>query len=226
MSTNARRGLVVASLALAITVSGAGAIANAYVKTHHALALGAIDIVLSDEAPVNEQGEPYETDDEGRYLTNLTWQEPLIHRVLITNNEETCWIRARSTLTKDDETFGELTWTMLDGSALDGDCWKLADDGFFYLTYPLENGSTIVFSEVIRNALIDRTTGEILSEDLIEDGVEPANATRSVGGTINSCVQVDAMQMANVTPNFEASLPWGGMEAKAYIRTETLGDAS
>lgn len=156
------------------------------------------------------------------YSTKLAWQEKCAHSVNVTNTGEKCWLRAKSDLSKDDETYGPLEWSMVDGSFLNSEEWMLADDGYFYYLAPVEENAVVTFTEAIQTPMLLVATGDIVPSNEVEEWFEAdaQNYTRSLGGTIASLITVDAIQYANFTPDFSSASPWGDVTIKT---TKTIG---
>lgn len=112
----------------------------------------------------------------------------------IKNSGEPCWLRCHTTISADDlETVQTTSSTSED--------WILAQDGYLYYTHPIESGETISCPQTIGKP-------EGWEQIVIKADVDTV---------------FEAIQRANIEPDFSADAPWTGVDGIAQIKITKAG---
>lgn len=118
------------------------------------------------------------------------------HRLAVTNRGAPCWVRVRTQLVDGEGNVATVTDRVVpEGREPEV---KMAQDGFAYLTRPLDEDETWVWEE--------------------ELGC-PSGTLASASGEVRVLNTVEAVQRGHVEPRFDEGEPWGGVAAEAGLHT-------
>lgn len=213
-----KKGRVIAAAACAVALAGTIGIAASFTSQGSAEATvrtGVVGIELAEVAPQPDRllvtGSPVETDTS------------------VTNTGEDAWIRCRVDYSVDGGVMGKAQWT--GGEAVDCEGWMLADDGWWYLTEPVESGSTLPFETIIAFPVFEQVaegdgfvwkpvTGEIDNAKWKAPSPDPDDDAALMtycgaeGSVLTETVTAHAVQAKNFEPDFDAASPWGDVEVE------------
>lgn len=179
--------IVILSLLAIILVSGALAYFTDTATVNNKATMGKVDIELK-EYTMNETQKVEWTD-----VTNVLPGDIIskIPEITCVEGSADCYVRAKVTITSEDIVVADITKENLN---VDTSKWYEAADGYFYYKTPLttESEAAVLFTQVEIPLTLDNTWAE--------KGID-----------IN--VKVDAIQAANVTPDFTGSGEvWPGVQ--------------
>lgn len=185
------KGVLVCLLAYVVAIVGAGAVSVATVVAKGEVKADTVDISVQqgDFKMIMYDGSEAES-------TNVLMDDGVkTHQVAVANEGASCYLRTRSVLKAD----GRDSMPANDGTYY-GDEWKAADDGWFYLTEPLEDGEVISFTDAVQ---------------------APEDWRGQTGFEVSEEVTVEAVQSANLTPDFDSENPWADIEASETVHART-----
>lgn len=175
-----KRRYFIIMLGLSIILFCTGAIyAMESVEVTNLFETGIVDIELDEYQKIGDVEEPWSD------IEDVVPNQEISKIPRIENDGVDCYIRAKITFRNTDQ---------VDDSCLFGmsDKWVKADDGYYYYTEIVPNGTSI-----------DLFEGLIIPEDFAQTGE---------GEQFYLDIDTDAIQSKNFTPNFEAAAPWGSVE--------------
>lgn len=191
MSRYMGKGVLACMLACAVAVAGAGAVSVATVVATGEVKADTVDISVQQGAFKMIMYDGSEVDSN-----NVLMDDGVkTHQVVVTNEGASCYVRTKSVVKAD----GRENMPASDG-AFYGDDWKAADDGWFYLTEPLEDGGVVAFTDAVQTP--EQWRGKV-EFDIAEE------------------VVVEAVQSANLSPDFNSAEPWAGIEPTEAVHTRT-----
>ncbi len=176
------------------SVLSSTALASDTVIVENEGSIGAVDIALDCEVEGNTEA--------------LLPGETIFFRSTITNKAEPAWIRAKISYPKTANTnvldhLGDADLTELDDGLVtlaEVDWVKIGS--YYYRTSPVLSGKTVAFTEQVQF---------------------PTDwDNRLVSSRFGICVQAEAIQETNFTPDFESDDPWHGAVIEAYDSTDYL----
>lgn len=188
------KGAVAAALGSCLALGGAGALAalTAEATTNNAVSLDTVDIEIAQNG--------------SKAAATVLGDNEIVSETTIENRGAPCWVRVRAHgVVGSGGAAEEIGGSALGSAETAGEgIWKLASDGYSYLTRALEEEEAIAVTIRVQSPLAG------------EDFEETFDFTQ--------VVTAEAVQATAFEPDFDADEPWGDIEPEECVHARRTGE--